>query len=75
MIKKANDLVSIIKVYDIMTAELIKAHLDDKGIASCLKSDNAGGALSYFTTIVGIEITVCKQDAEAASKIIQEWHS
>lgn len=68
-------LVSIHKVYDAIEAELIKSQLEAEGIISFLKSDNAGGSLSYFTAVLGIEIVICKEDAEKASKIIQNRQS
>ncbi len=58
-----NDLVSVHKVYDSIEAELIKGRLESEGIESFLKSDNAGGALSYLTPTTGIEIIVRKEDA------------
>ena len=73
--KNSMDLVCIHKVYDTVEAELIKSWLDSEGIASFLKSDNAGGALSYLTFSLGIEIVVRKEDAEVASRLILERHS
>ena len=75
MMKNAWDLVSIHKVYDTIEAELIKSQLESEGIASFLKSDNAGGSLSYLTSTLGIEIVVRKEDAEAAYKIIRDKQS
>ena len=73
--KNSRDLVSIHKVYDTVEAELIKSQLDSEGIANFLKSDNAGGSLSYLTFSIGIEIVVRKEDAEVASRLIRERHS
>ncbi|MFN0065040.1 MAG: putative signal transducing protein [Chlamydiales bacterium] len=64
--KHESNLVSIHKVYDSIEAELIKSQLEAEGIISFLKSDNAGGSLSYFTATLGIEIIVRKEDAERA---------
>ncbi|NGX60343.1 MAG: hypothetical protein KR126chlam3_01516 [Chlamydiae bacterium] len=69
--KNLNDLVSVHKVYDSIEAELIKSQLEAEGIASFLKSDNAGGSLSYLTKTIGIEIVVRKEDAERAQKVIR----
>ena len=68
LMKNSNDLVSIHRVYDTIEAELIKGQLEAEGIPSFLKSDNAGGSLSYFTTTKGIEIIVNKE----AYRIIQD---
>lgn len=68
-------LVSIYKVYDSIEAELIKSQLEAEDIVSFLKSDNAGGSLSYFTATIGIEIIVHKENAEKALKIIQSGRS
>lgn len=69
--KHADKLVSVHKVYDSIEAELIKSQLEAEGIFSFLKSDNAGGSLSYLTATLGIEIIVCKGDSERAFRIIQ----
>ncbi|MCC5831943.1 MAG: DUF2007 domain-containing protein [Chlamydiales bacterium] len=71
----SSDLISVHKVYDSIEAELIRGQLESEGIASFLKSDNAGGSLSYLTTISGIEIIVRKEDAERAYVIIQDRRS
>lgn len=70
--KNFNDLVSVHKVYDSIEAELIKSRLEAEGIANFLKSDNAGGSLSYLTKTIGIEIMARKEDAERANKVIKE---
>lgn len=62
----SNDLICIHRVYEIIEAELIKSHLENEGIPTILKADNAGGSLSYFTSILGVEIIVRKEDAERA---------
>lgn len=73
--ENSSDLVSVHKVYDSIEAELIRAQLESEGIASFLKSDNAGGSLSYLTTTTGIEIIVRKEDVKRAYEIIQERQS
>ncbi|MCH9628211.1 MAG: hypothetical protein S4CHLAM2_18670 [Chlamydiales bacterium] len=72
---QSSDLISVHKVYDSMEAELIKSQLESEGIDCFLKSDNAGGSLSYLTASTGIEIIVRSEEAKQASQIIRERHS
>lgn len=65
-----DDLVCIHRVYETIEAELIKSHLEVAGIPAILKADNAGGSLSYLTSILGIEIIVRREDAERAHHYI-----
>ncbi len=66
-----SDLVSVHIVYDTIEAELIRGLLESEGIASFLKSDNAGGTLTFLTPTTGIEIIVSQEDAEKATKLIK----
>lgn len=52
----SSDLVTIYTVYDPIQAELIRGMLASEGIESFLKSDHAGGVLSYLTMISGIDL-------------------
>lgn len=67
----ADDPVCVHKVYDTIEAEMIRGWLEVEGIDAFLKSDNAGGALTYLTTTIGIEIMVRNEDAEHAYQLIQ----
>lgn len=69
--ENANTLVSVHKVYNSIEAELIKSLLESEEIDCFLKSDNAGGTLSYLTETLGVEIIVRKEDAERALNTIQ----
>lgn len=64
------DVICIRNAYNSEEAEMIASRLNSAGIQCYLKSDNAGGMLSYLTASSGVDVMVRAEDAEYASELL-----
>ena len=65
------EIISIYKASDSTEADLVKALLDSANIECFLRSDNAGGVLTYLTLTNGIDVMIRKEDQQKAATLIR----
>lgn len=63
----ASDLITVSTFHSTADAQIAKGVLDDAGIESMIRSDNAGG---MYPAIAGTELLVRAEDAERAAEIL-----
>ena len=63
-----SDLIAVSTFPSVADAQVAKGVLDEAGIESMIRSDNAGG---MFPAIAGAELLVRAEDAERAAEALQ----
>jgi len=69
---KSPELITLSTFPSIADAQIAKGVLDEAGIASMIRSDNAGG---MYPAIAGADLLVRTDDAEKATEALQRRHS
>jgi len=69
---KSPELITLSTFPSIADAQIAKGVLDEAGIASMIRSDNAGG---MYPAIAGADLLVRTDDAEKAKEALQRRHS
>lgn len=54
-----------------LTADLIKAYLEEAGIATIIQADDGGGTMPYLSFSSGVKIFVPENNLEDAKKIME----
>ena len=65
---KSADLIVVETFPSVADAQIAKGVLDDEGIESLVRSDNAGG---MYPALAGAELLVRAEDAESARQALQ----
>jgi len=68
---KSPDLIVVSTFHSALDAQLAKGVLDEEGIDSMIRTDNAGG---MYPTISGAELLVRPEDAEKAHAALGRRH-
>lgn len=68
---KSSDLISVSTFRSTLDAQIAKGVLDDEGIESIIRTDNAGG---MYPPISGAELLVRPEDAEKAHAALHRRH-
>ena len=67
----SSDLIAVSTFRSAADALIAKGVLDEAGIESMIRSDNAGG---MYPAIAGVDLLVKAGDAERAAKVLQRRH-
>lgn len=68
---KPSDLISVSTFRSTADAQIAKGVLDDVGIESMIRSDNAGG---MYPALAGADLLVRAEDAKKATDALQRRH-
>ena len=68
---KTSDVVAVSTFRSTADAQIAKGILDEAGIESMIRSDNAGG---MYPAIAGADLMVRAEDLEKANKALQRRH-
>ena len=68
---KPSDLIAVSTFRSTVDAEIAKGILDEAGIESMIRSDNAGG---MYPALDGADLLVRAEDAEKATDALQSRH-
>jgi hypothetical protein len=66
---RSSELVAVSTFRSTADAQIAKGRLDEAGIESMIRSDNAGG---MYPAMAGADLLVNAGDAERAAKVLQE---
>ncbi|HTI37750.1 MAG TPA: DUF2007 domain-containing protein [Vicinamibacterales bacterium] len=70
---KSSDLVVISNFRSVADAQIVKGILDEAGVQSMIRSDNAGG---MYPALAGAELIVRAEDVDKAHEVLrQQQHS
>jgi len=68
---KSSELIVVSTFRSTADAQIAKGILDETGIESMIRSDNAGG---MYPAIAGADLLVRAEDAETASEVLHRRH-